>query len=904
MAEPGAPLPHYCRPSHGVAHARASVPVLSSLLRSLALLVLLSGAGRLLATHNQAGEILVCHVNGLTYEVTIITHTNPDSQADRPEFILEWGDGFVDTIPRLSDDVIIVAGISVQRNVYVSQHTYWGPGVYTLQYIDPNRVAGVVNIPGSVNVPMCVQSQIIVIPNGNDCLPQFLNPPIQNACLGQCWEHNPGAYDIDGDSLAYELFPCLGYDLDEDGWGDPIPGYQFPNEVQPGPDNQYSIDPLTGTLTWCSPQQQGIYNIAFLVKEYRNGVLIGWVERDMQVIVGACDNEPPVVTPIADTCVLAGTTLVVPVQASDPDNGQTVTLTAFGGPFEVNSSPATFTSTPQPNLAFGTFTWNTNCSHVRQQPYQVNFRASDNYNSPQLQDYETMWITVVAPAPENPVATPLGGIMQLQWDASICTNAIGYKVYRRQGTFGFVPGPCETGVPAYTGYQFIGQTSGLNSTTYNDQGLAFGITYCYMVVAYFPDSAQSYASVEFCAMLERDVPIMTNVSVVSTDDVAGVDSIRWSNAWDLDTTQFPGPYLFKLYEGAGYTQANTLIHTTAPFPFLAHPDTSYEHTGIDTRSVPHVYRVELFGDDGATLIGSGNTASSVFLVAAPNDEQITLTMTHQTPWINTQYEVYRETAPNVFTLIGTTSTDTYVDTGLVNGSTYCYKAKSIGAYNDPSIVAPLINWSQETCAAPVDLTPPCAPTVDLDNDCETPLNTLTWNNPNESCADDTYQYRVWFTDSLGGTLQPIALLTGAELTTFLHTDGQSVAGCYAITAIDTVGNESLLSDTVCGDNCPVYTLPNVFTPNNDQRNDRFIPFPYRGVKEIDLQVFNRWGQLVYETNDPDILWPGTLKDTNEPVPDGVYFYVCRAELKRLSGIEPLLLKGYVHILRNSSPQLN
>jgi len=153
-------------------------------------------------------------------------------------------------------------------------------------------------------------------------------------------------------------------------------------------------------------------------------------------------------------------------------------------------------------------------------------------------------------------------------------------------------------------------------------------------------------------------------------------------------------------------------------------------------------------------------------------------------------------------------------------------------------------------------------------------------------------------------LQPIALLTGAELTTFLHTDGQSVAGCYAITAIDTVGNESLLSDTVCGDNCPVYTLPNVFTPNNDQRNDRFIPFPYRGVKEIDLQVFNRWGQLVYETNDPDILWPGTLKDTNEPVPDGVYFYVCRAELKRLSGIEPLLLKGYVHILRNSSPQLN
>ena len=161
-------------------------------LRSFLLFLLLLVAGRSWATHNQAGEILVCHVNGLSYSVTIITHTNPASPADRPEFVLEWGDSFIDTIPRQSADVITVAGIQVQRNVYVSQHTYWGPGIYTLQYIDPNRVAGVENIPGSVNVPMCVQSQIIVIPNGNDCLPQFLNPPLQNACLVSGCAPRPG----------------------------------------------------------------------------------------------------------------------------------------------------------------------------------------------------------------------------------------------------------------------------------------------------------------------------------------------------------------------------------------------------------------------------------------------------------------------------------------------------------------------------------------------------------------------------------------------------------------------------------------------------------------------------------------------------------------------------------------
>jgi gliding motility-associated-like protein len=101
---------------------------------------------------------------------------------------------------------------------------------------------------------------------------------------------------------------------------------------------------------------------------------------------------------------------------------------------------------------------------------------------------------------------------------------------------------------------------------------------------------------------------------------------------------------------------------------------------------------------------------------------------------------------------------------------------------------------------------------------------------------------------------------------------------------------------VCGDNCPLYTLPNVFTPNSDQANDLFIPFPYRGVKEIDLKVFNRWGQVVFTTTDPAIRWDGTLNNEGEPVPDGVYFYACTVVFKHLTGSIPEVLKGYVHLL--------
>jgi gliding motility-associated-like protein len=115
-------------------------------------------------------------------------------------------------------------------------------------------------------------------------------------------------------------------------------------------------------------------------------------------------------------------------------------------------------------------------------------------------------------------------------------------------------------------------------------------------------------------------------------------------------------------------------------------------------------------------------------------------------------------------------------------------------------------------------------------------------------------------------------------------------------------NESAFSDTVCIDNCPVYFLPNSFTPNADGLNDLFVPFKYRYVESIDLKIFNRWGGVVFETTDPDVLWNGIHMDSGEMCTDGVYYYVVKVNTLRLTGIETEIFNGNIQLMNGSKPK--
>jgi gliding motility-associated-like protein len=610
---------------------------------------------------------------------------------------------------------------------------------------------------------------------------------------------------------------------------------------------------------------------------------------------------------VNDTCIVANTNLSLTVTATDNEGG-IQSFTATGGPFTTTPA-ATFTSdAPIANPpSTGVFSWTPSCEQVRLQPYLVTFRAEDDGAPDQpaipLTDYETFFITVIAPPVKNLAATPECTTMKLSWDAELCNPSLNplykYRIYRKVGCDTNQHKNCETGMPSSWGYSLIATVSNA-ATSYTDTyNLIHGLMYSYRVVALFVDGSESYVSDPLCATLVRDVPIITNVDVTSTG-TGGSINVKWvmplADPANYDTTLNVnhGPYRLELIRGTGITVPTFTVQTFSSQYFTTLNTTSYSDSPLNTQGTPYTYRIDFY--DTMNVACPTQKASSVFLSCNPNDNRIQLSWQPSVPWTNYQYDIYKFNGAT-WDSIGTTASLTFTDTGLVNGRQYCYKVKSIGAYPDPSLPAPLINWSQELCCTPVDLTPPCPLTLNVDSSCVLVQNILTWNNPNNSCCDDALYYIIYYMEFEGGDFSVLDTVGNINITTYTHDSISSIAGCYAVTAVDSFGNQSAFSNVICVDNCPYYELPNVFTPNGDGSNDLFTPLhPYKFVKDIDIKIYNRWGYEVFRTTDPEIGWDGKSAQTKMMCSDGVYYYVCLVNDIRLKGIVPRVLKGNIHLL--------
>lgn len=930
------------------AHMKAIFPAYATLLLIFAL------TGPAHATHNRAGEIIVEQIGGCTGNMvrcTIITYTKTSSiAADRDTLELCWGDGFCEMVPRANGPGTPPQGQpgpnDVKFNYYIATHTYNGTGSYTVSMTDPNRNGGILNVnpPSSDNVQFHLQTTFTLLNGqfqGCNSTPRLLQPPIDYGCVGEKFIHNPNAYDPDGDSLSYQLI------IPMQAVNTPVPNYTFPQNIQ-GNGCCLTLNETTGTLIWDAPQVPGEFNVAMIIISWRNGQPIDTTVRDMQILVFNCDqNHAPLIETIDEICVVAGNTVEFSVKATDPDAGDKIKLSALGAPFIVEVSPAedeqTWRPAGNPSATYQNqpvvkiFRWKTACEHISDLPYTVVFKAEDDYflqsipGSTGLSTLKAVRIKVVGPPPLDVKTEPASDLINVSWEKPYSCEAaqndyfFGFSVWRREGSNPFTPDNCSPGL-AGQGYTLVANTTNeFNGRyQYTDTSVERGKTYCYRILARFArrtDSGQPYnfveslPSEEACVQLSRDVPLLTNVSILTTDPANGNIEVRWTKplAEDLDTLLNPGPYRIELLRspGIGTSDFSPVASFDSP-TYWQLQQTQYldQNTGLDTRNLPHSYKVDFFVNNEADPIGDSPQASSVFLEISPTDNQNNLSWRFDVPWMNNNYTVFRFNEPlNQWDSIAVTSDTFYFDKNLLNGQPYCYFIRAEGSYGISGIPSPLLNHSQEACSTPFDNVAPCPPNLSVRNLCDEALscqqssdlnNRLHWTNPMNLCpeTDDVVSYRVYYAPSEGGELTLIGDVGSATDTSFLHQPDNGIAGCYAVTALDTFGNESPLSNLVCKDNCPSYELPNAFTPNGDGANDRFVPYPFCFIEQVDMKIYNRWGELVFQTSDPNLNWSG-LNNKGQALAAGTYYYICQVFEQRVGGIIPAteLLNGYIDLMR-------
>lgn len=326
------------------------------------------------------------------------------------------------------------SGIGIEKDVFQGVLTLpAGCGSdWVLSWSMCCRNAAITTLSNPSNEDFYIEARLNNTLPSCDNSPAFSNDPVGVYCNGFTQLYNQGGVDADGDSLHYYLMPSLNASGSSVAYSG---SYSATNPM--GTTSGTTLDPLTGQLTF-TPNQSQTAVVKVGVDEYRNGVLIGHVERDMQVIVTNCTNSAPTAGGINGVAgaytynTTACSSFCFTIQTNSSNPADSIFYTLAGA----NLPGATFTLSggAQPLI---TVCWSPSQADVGSNTFVLSLR---NNACPYYGTASVAYTIVVAPAANPPVdggpdihlcqgqtgsltATSAGSVVSYTWSDGTTTHA-------------------------------------------------------------------------------------------------------------------------------------------------------------------------------------------------------------------------------------------------------------------------------------------------------------------------------------------------------------------------------------------------------------------------------------------------------------------------------------------------
>jgi len=339
------------------------------------------------ASHLMGGEIVVKEMSPGEYLIHLTTYRDtmgvPAATTQFYDITNSLGvsvySGTMNVEPSLSGASIPGYPYGVEPYHYFDTVYLTTPDQYNVSWSNCCRNAAIMNLSNPGGESMYLNATFEMFAAASNSTPIFLAPPVIYLPANVLWQYNPIPFDFDGDQLSWSI------DVPLNAAGSPCAGYVTPASNVSGP---FTIDPVTGILSW-NASTQGNFVASILVEEFRNGVKIGEIRRDMQFVVIQTQASMPTFTNIGSVPLNPSgypqlnlnynTPFSFIFTATDADVNDVLRVDAFGGMFELPTNPATFTFVHTGtgyNNADATFSWTPDANALPN--YALNLRVTDN----------------------------------------------------------------------------------------------------------------------------------------------------------------------------------------------------------------------------------------------------------------------------------------------------------------------------------------------------------------------------------------------------------------------------------------------------------------------------------------------------------------------------------------------